>query len=246
MEVNQFEVEKARVEPSRNEARIVPWSSLDTWIGVGLLALINAGLLIGVSMFQEEAEQLAQGAGILLAELVYLLPVFLIFVWRHIQFKYLGFGKFDSRTMGLGCGLLVLAYGIVMVHNVVLIRLGVDTQGQAIMEMFNELESPVWLILVAVVIAPLVEEIFFRGFLFQGFRQRYGWVAALLLSSFVFAVAHLDPVSFIPTFVLGVVMAYVYHRSNSIWPGIILHFLNNGFAMCLLLALLQFQDFIPV
>lgn len=238
MEENQLSAGK--------DAHSVPWSILDTWLGVGLLALINAGLLIGVSMFQKEAEQLARGAGILLAELVYLLPVFLIFVWKRIQFKHLGFGKFDSRTMGMGCGLLIAAYGIVIVHNVVLIRLGVNTQAQAIMEMFNELESPAWLILVAVVIAPLVEEIFFRGFLFQGFRQRYGWVAALLLSSFIFAAAHLDPVSFIPTFVLGTVMAYVYHRSNSIWPGIILHFLNNGFAMCALLTAIELQEFIPV
>jgi membrane protease YdiL (CAAX protease family) len=51
---------------------------------------------------------------------------------------------------------------------------------------------------------------------------------ALLLSSAIFAAAHLDLASLIPTFVLGVILTYMYHRSNSLWPGIILHFLING------------------
>lgn len=224
----------------------VPWSILDTWLGVVLLALINAGLLIAVFLFQEEAEQLARGAGILLAELVYLLPVILIFAWKRINLQHLGFSKFDSRTIGIGCGLIVIAYSIIAVHNMLLVLIGMDTQGEGMLRILSELESPVWLFIVSVILAPVIEEIFFRGFLFQGFRQRYGWIPALLLSSGIFAAAHLDPFAFIPTFLLGVVMAYVYHRSNSVWPGIILHFLNNGFAMCALLALVQLQDFLPI
>jgi len=237
MEENQVQVQ--------NEARAVSWSILDTWTGVILLVLINVGLLVGVFLFQSEAERLARGAGILFAELIYLLPVLLIFAWKRIPFKQLGFSRFDSLTMGWGCGLLIAAYGVVIAHNLLLMLLGVDTQGEGIMKIFSELESPVWLFIVGVIIAPLVEEIFFRGFLFQGFRQRYGWIPALLLSSGIFAAAHLDPVSFIPTFALGAAMGYVYHRSNSIWPGVILHFLNNGFAMCLLLTLMQFPELIP-
>ena len=237
MEENQVQV--------RSEAREVPWSILDTWLGVVLLILISVGLLAVTFLFQEEAKQFARGAGIMFAEMIYLLPVLIIFAWKRIRPGLLGFVKFDSATMGLGCGLLIVAYGIVMAHNILLTLLGVDTQGEEVMKAFAGLDSPVWLVLTGVIIAPLVEEIFFRGFLFQGFRQRYGWIAALLLSSGIFAAAHLDPVSFIPTFVLGAVLGYVYHRSNSLWPNIILHFLNNGFAMCVLLASIRFPDMFP-
>ncbi|MFN8427356.1 MAG: type II CAAX endopeptidase family protein [Anaerolineales bacterium] len=239
MEENQVEV--------RQEARenVVPWTIVDTWLGVGLLILINVGLLIVVFLFQDEAKRIAQGAGILFGELIYLLPVLAILAAKRIGFSHLGFGKFDSLTMGLGCGLIVISYPIIIAHNMLLTFLGVNTQGEAVMKMFSELKSPVWLFLTAVIVAPLVEEIFFRGFLFQGFRQRYGWIAALLLSSGIFAAAHLDPVSFIPTFVLGAVLGYVYHRSNSLWPSIILHFLNNGFAMCAMLAAIRFPDMFP-
>ena len=237
MEENQVQI--------KNEPKAIPWSILDTWLGVVLLVLINVSLLVGVFLFQEEAEQLAQGAGILLAELVYLLPVLLIFVWRRIHFKHLGFGKFDAVTMGMGCGLLMAGYVVILLHNVMLMVLGVDTQGEAILKIFSELESPIWFFVVGVIFAPLVEEIFFRGFLFQGFRQRYGWIAAILISSGIFAAAHLDPISFIPTFVLGAVMAYVYHRSNSVWPGVVLHFLVNGFGLCAAYAMTQFPGLIP-
>lgn len=238
MEENQVQVQ--------NEAREVPWSILDTWLGVVLLILISVGMLVVGFLFQEEAKQFARGAGVIFAEMIYLVPVLVIFAWKRIRPGLLGFVKFDSLTMGLGCGLIVISYPLIIAHNLLLTYLGANTQGEAMMKMFSELKSPIWLILAAVIVAPLVEETFFRGFLFQGFRQRYGWVAALLLSSGIFAASHLDPVSFIPTFVLGAVLGYVYHRSNSLWTSIILHFLNNGFAMGAMLVVIRFQDLIPL
>jgi membrane protease YdiL (CAAX protease family) len=169
---------------------------------------------------------------IVLLELAFLLPVVLIFAWKRIHWKYLGFRKFEWKTLGLGCGLLVGSYVLILLHNLILVSLGIDTQGETILRFLELLESPGWFFLVGVVFAPFVEEIFFRGFLFQGFRQKYGWVSAMLVSSAVFAVAHLDPVALIPTFILGLLLAYLYQRSNSLWPGILLHFLVNGFSLC--------------
>jgi len=231
--------------PVKNEAQeySIPWSAVDGWVSVLLLILVNAGLLLLVN--RSSGLQLAQSALIVLAELAYLLPVFLILAWKRIPWRYLGFGKFNWSTLGIGCGMLFGGYGIILAHNLIITALGIDTQGQAILDIFNSIDSPVWLILAAVVIAPIVEEIFFRGFLFQGFRQKYGWVSAMLLSSFIFGIAHLDPVSLIPTFVLGIVLSYVYHRSNSVWPGVILHFLINAFSTCSVYVLTQFPNLIP-
>ncbi|MEB2334543.1 MAG: type II CAAX endopeptidase family protein [Anaerolineaceae bacterium] len=239
MEENQIEV------PQEARGYSVPWSIIDTWLGIVLLIMINVGLLVALFLFRDEAKQFAQGAGVVLAELIYLLPVLVIFAFKRIHPRFLGFEKFDLLTMGLGCGLIAISYPLIIAHNLLLTYLGVNTQGEAMMKMFSELKSPVWLFATAVIVAPLVEEIFFRGFLFQGFRQRYGWIAALLLSSGIFAAAHLDPVSFIPTFILGAVLGYVYHRSNSLWPSVILHLLNNGFAMCAMLVAMRFPELFP-
>jgi membrane protease YdiL (CAAX protease family) len=216
---------------------------MDNWIAVGMLALISGALFVVAA--RGVGTDIVQTAGILLIELVYLLPVALIFAWRRVHWKVLGFGKFTLETMGIGCGLLIGAYSIIIVHNVILYFLGVDTQGEEIMKIFAELESPVWFFIVGVVMAPIVEEVFFRGFLFQGFRQKYGWITAALLSSAIFAVAHMDLVALIPTFILGVVLAYVYHRSNSVWPGVILHFLVNAMGFCATYFVIYFQDSIP-
>lgn len=222
----------------------VPWTVLDNWIGVALLILIDVVLLVIVSL--KPAHQLAQSAGIVLAELAYLLPVVAIFAWKRISWKYVRFSKFNSLSLGLGCGLLVGAYLLVLLHNVILVALGVDTQGQEILDLFNQLDSPGWFIFMGAIFAPLVEEIFFRGFLFQGFRQKYGWKIGIVLSSFVFAAAHLDPVAFIPTFVLGAALAYLYHRSNSIWPGVILHFSVNAVGLLGAYLATQFPSLIPL
>lgn len=236
-------MEESQVVMKEAEAPVVPWSVTDTWLGVGLLVILSLGmvtlLVLGVN------RQYFENIGVLLLEMMYLLPVALVLAWRRVHWRHLGFGKFTLDVMGIGCGLLLGGYVIIIAHNLLLYVLGIGTQGDQIFEIFNQLNSPVWFFFVGAIVAPLVEEIFFRGFLFQGFRQKYGWFPALLLSSAIFSLAHLDPVSLIPTFVLGCVLAYVYHRSNSVWPGIIFHAAINSFSLCAVYTIAQFPGLIP-
>jgi len=222
----------------------VPWKPIDNWIGIFLLILVNAGLLIAAS--QGLGTQLAQSAVLILVQLVYLLPLIVILLYRQIHPKALGFGGFEWSTLGLGCGLLIISYMFILVHNTILTLLGVTTQGDEILQLFNALDSPIWFIIVGVVFAPVVEELFFRGFLFQGFRQKYGWIGGMLLSSTIFAMAHLDLAALLPTFILGCLLAYMYQRSNSVWPGIILHVLINAMGLCAAYAATQVPNLIPV
>lgn len=222
----------------------VPWKPIDNWIAILLLVLIDVILLFFAA--KGYGTQAAQSSALIIIQLVYLIPVLIVFAYRRINLKSIGFGKFEWSTLGLGCGLLIGSYALIMIHNVILTLLGVETQGEEILQILNELDSPVWFFIVGVIFAPLVEEIFFRGFLFQGFRQKYGWIGGGLISSAIFAAGHLDPVALIPTFILGLLLAYMYHRTNSVWPGVILHFLVNAFGLCSLYAVTQFADFIPV
>ena len=119
--------------------------------------------------------------------------------------------------------------------------LGFPTQGEAIFQLFGRLENPLIFVFVGIILAPIVEETFFRGFLFNGLRQRFGWNKAALLSSLFFSLAHLEPVALIPTFILGYLLAYLFHRSNSLWPGVILHFLMNSVGFCMIYAVSQFN-----
>jgi len=221
----------------------VPWKPIDTWIGVIMLAGIEVGLLLLTLLGRRS--QLAQSGLLLIAELVYLLPLVIIFMWRRINWRALGFGNFNWGMLAIGCGLLIASYGIIYIHNLILTLLGIDTQGVEISGLFKRIDNPVWFFLTGAVIAPFVEETFFRGFLFQGFRAKYGWISGMLLSAGIFAIAHLDLVALIPTFILGILLAYLYHRTNSIWPGVIVHMLVNSSSLLVLYVITKYPGLIP-
>jgi membrane protease YdiL (CAAX protease family) len=221
----------------------VPWTIIDNWIGLGLFVLIDVAFVLALLVFPEF--EFAQNIGLVALQLAYLLPVATVFLWRAGGWKHIGFRKFRPETLALGCGLVIGSYVIVVVHNSILVLLGIQTQADTIMTLFDSLEMPGWFLFVGIILAPFVEEIFFRGFLFQGFREKMGWLKAALLSSAIFSMSHLDPASLIPTFVLGFALAYIFHRSNSLWPGMILHFSINAFGLCAALAMTQFPGLIP-
>lgn len=90
-----------------------------------------------------------------------------------------------------------------------------------------------WTVLTAVAAAPLFEEFLCRGVVLESLRSRYGVVAAWLVSSIFFAVIHLHPALVVNAFIIGLILAYIYIRSSSLFPGIILHAFNNALALVL-------------
>ena len=86
-------------------------------------------------------------------------------------------------------------------------------------------------ILVAVVMAPLFEEIVFRGFLFRGLANSWGWVWGALASAAIFGAAHLQLDVFLPLAALGFVLAWAYHRTGSLWTCITMHAIFNRIAV---------------
>ena len=83
------------------------------------------------------------------------------------------------------------------------------------------------IILNVAVMAPVFEEFFFRGFLFQQFKRHFGLANAIALSALVFSAVHMSIEAFLPLFGLGVIMAVVYHRTQCLWSSIITHALWN-------------------
>ena len=82
-------------------------------------------------------------------------------------------------------------------------------------------------------VAPIAEELFFRGFLFGALR-RYGLVPAAAMTGILFGCAHVasSPIGFIvPLAVLGVLLCLLYERTGSLYPSMALHCLNNSIAL---------------
>lgn len=91
--------------------------------------------------------------------------------------------------------------------------------------------TPVGVGLVATVLAPLAEEVFFRGFVFRALARKAGVPAGIVLSSLLFAVGHLHPGAIVPTFLLGLMLAWLYWRTSSLWNAIFAHFAFNLVAL---------------
>jgi len=87
------------------------------------------------------------------------------------------------------------------------------------------------------VMAPICEEILFRGFLYPYLRRFWGVLPSLLVSAGLFSVIHLDPGGYLPLFCLGSVFALALERTKSVVPCIIAHGLWNSSTFALVLLL---------
>ncbi|MGL6107276.1 ABC transporter permease subunit/CPBP intramembrane protease [Romboutsia sp.] len=80
----------------------------------------------------------------------------------------------------------------------------------------------------------ICEEMFFRGFVFTSFKVNKGKKSAkgaILFSAILFGFMHIDFIRIIPVSILGVILAYSVYKSGSIFVAMLIHFLNNGFAV---------------
>ena len=90
------------------------------------------------------------------------------------------------------------------------------------------------LILLAVAV-PIIEELLFRGLILDSLSESYGSWASIFISSVIFAILHIHPLSVLNAFWGGMIYGYVRMRTNSLWPSIFLHSMWNGH-----IVLLQF------
>jgi CAAX protease family protein len=96
---------------------------------------------------------------------------------------------------------------------------------------------PFQIVLIAI-LAPICEEVCFRGMLFGGLREKLPMIAAALVSAVIFGALHAPegPSAVPPLVVFGFILALLYEKTGTIVPGILLHALNNSVALIALHA----------
>ena len=208
-------------------AKRVPWGLREVGLGIGCLGVWMA-VAFGAALVVRALEWRSVFAPLLAAlEVLLLAPVWWLAVRRYgARLGDLGLTRFRLRDLGLGVVLLVPALWLSGLYQTWLAGQGLEMQ-PGLEQALQQAPWPVVLITTAVVLAPLVEEIFFRGFLYAGFRTRLPWGVSAVLSAGLFALLHLQPLAAPVLFLLGLLFAYLYHRSGSIWPAIVLHLLVN-------------------
>ena len=163
-------------------------------------------------------------------------------IWHLIHFKYVkfnlkSFSEVSGKTIGLSIPLIVA--GMLFI-NLCSEFLGLPDLMQ---DTFLGMSRNVFGIISITIMAPLVEELLFRGAI-QGYMLRKGMkpLHAILIASAIFGIVHMNPIQIPFAFAIGLIFGWLYYRTGSVVPGIIGHFINNSIA-CLQMATLTEVEF---
>ena len=98
---------------------------------------------------------------------------------------------------------------------------------------FDVLQSG-WLGIICIsVLGPVLEEMLFRGAITKVLLQRYSPVKAIILSALVFGIFHINPAQVAGAILSGGLFAWLYYKTGSLVPGILIHILNNSLSVFL-------------
>ena len=108
---------------------------------------------------------------------------------------------------------------------------GYEYEVPPIISFLLETDSIISIVIVAVsavIVAPIAEEVFFRAFTYSALRRRFGVFPSVIVTSVYFALIHADFFSYLPIFILGIALTYLYERRQSIVAPVALHFFHNA------------------
>lgn len=233
-------------QPSPDAFQPRTWRSRDILVGLGLvigafvLIAIGLGIYVGIS-----GDESTDGPGIvstLVFELLIGTAVLFLATRRGLNFRSLGFVR--PKHWG-SLGLIWLgSYGVLIAYQIALALLeqagiNVDrlTEGNPLPVDSNDNIALIVVLGIAVVaIAPLSEELFFRGLIFRGLRGYWRLLPALAVSGLLFGAFHGNVSVLVPFAFIGALFAWGYERSGSLWIPILAHALVNGLSFALSVA----------
>lgn len=158
----------------------------------------------------------------------------LMFVLRLVSASELGLCRPQQKWWTVACLSVVCFVALSWVWRALLVGVGVDSDQQLRVALSTHWPGPLALLIVgySVFLAPVVEEVLFRGLLLGALVRRWGQWSGIIISSILFGLMHLsDPWVIPPLMVLGIVLGWLTVRSGSLWPAILAHTLNNVIAV---------------
>lgn len=201
-----------------------------------LLIILTAlvGVVLGMTVFNTNTT----GAGIiyvLLSQLVFGVCTYFIIKKKEINIKDRGFEKDSWKMIIIGLG--TAGFGNILLSQVVmalgednaLVKNSYDMLNTAF-GTTNTFETVIQ-VLVLVIIAPIVEEYLFRGYVFTECKKIFSLTASLILNGLLFGLFHMNLLQGINTFFLAIVLSLIYYHRANIKDNILVHMTNNAVAI---------------
>jgi membrane protease YdiL (CAAX protease family) len=134
---------------------------------------------------------------------------------RPANWKYIVFGALGTMAL-----------------SVAVSQVGLQPEGmKQVLDIVRDLHQLALSLLLLAVLAPLVEELVFRGLLYGWLAGRWGKNVGWIVSSLAFAAAHTEPAHIILVFPLGLLFGWLRKRTDSLLPSLVAHIANNGLAL---------------
>ena len=194
-------------------------------IGLVLLASIVISIpFMGVKYLASDIEDINS----IISLLGYLIPftIVSVYLYKKIKKQDSNFSlkfKFPETKLLLILIPLTLALSIVIEPIVTFIPMP-----DFVKELFESMiTNDIYSLITVAFLAPVLEEIIFRGIILNGLLKNYSPIKAIVWSAALFGIVHLNPWQFIGAFIIGLVIGWIYWKTNSIIPGILIHFVNN-------------------
>lgn len=221
-----------------------PWSTQDILIVFSATAVLIVGTVLGMELLDVRTYIEASPyrtfylLGIFLLQWILILIPLLVLTLIKYKFKkeYFGFKKTGAwKIFKLVASGYLLFVGISFIITLIILYTGLKIPGYQLQEkvlpIFGDgLVSIIIAGIIIVLVAPPLEEIFFRGFLLRSLTNRVGIMYGSIFSAGIFAVFHMQWQSIIPIFILGLIINSLVLKSKSIWPAIYFHVFNNAIA----------------
>lgn len=167
--------------------------------------------------------------------------IVLLRIWPKIGPAELGLASRPALQLGLsvGAGLWALSFVIADAQASII---GTHPQSLIIAASANRsVDGLVIYLVFGAAIVGVAEELLFRGVLFTLFRQRMRFVYAAVISSLAFMLVH-EITAWLPVFAVGMVLAYVYEKRQSLWTNALAHGTFNAISFVLLFLLPNLQS----
>ncbi|MFA6618796.1 MAG: type II CAAX endopeptidase family protein [Candidatus Neomarinimicrobiota bacterium] len=197
-----------------------------------LYMIIIQGIFVKTDILANSAQSIKYLIHILL-QIFLLLPPFLYVKLHHkstkLFFRYRKVGKLNIGYLLL---ISLLLFLVLLAFDYLFFMIGL----KKVIVVHDMLLSKNWnvvlLIISSLIVTPIVEEAFFRGFLFRiMLKRKYSPLLTIMFSSFLFSLAHMNVSSIFQIFLAGIILAYIAYFFHSIIPGIIIHSIFNTLAL---------------
>lgn len=198
-----------------------------------MFAVTGLSIAIGVSR-----ASVPPGPVLFFAEVVIVWTALNITLIRMRGFTWgdLGWVPVSPGWLAIGAAGSIAIFGLMIAVQLVLFSLfggGLSFLPQALPLLPRSVAGFLISFILLAVCVPIVEEFLFRGVVYRWMRDRFSLYGALVGSSAIFALAHLifGAAGGLQIFVIGLALAYLYERSGSLLPSMVLHGVNNGIAI---------------